>query len=111
MDIDDTHAIFKHKFPRLKDEMEHQLINYLDKYSEESIQYSDSNANFARHQILEYTCELLDHSQNDRLTKDALICFSENVEHTLSEVCELLLFEKEGKITRPQCCVWEFILM
>ena len=89
MDLDDTHAIFKHKFPRLKDEMEHHLITYLDKYSEEAIQYSDSNVNFARHQILEYmyTRELLEQSQSDRLTKDALICFSENVDHTLSQVC------------------------
>ena len=86
MDLDDTHAIFKTKFPRLKEEMEHQLETYLEKYSEEALQYSDSNVNFARHQILEYTRDLLDQSQIGRLTKDTLICFSENVTHTLNEV-------------------------
>ena len=86
MDLDDTHAIFKNKFPRLKHEMEVQLDCYLQQYSEESLQYSDSNVNFARHQILDYTRELLDQSYNGRLTKDALIGFTENVDHTLKEV-------------------------
>ena len=66
--------------------MELQLESYLQRYSAEALQYSDSNVNFARHQILDITKELLEQSYQGRLTKDALIGFTENIDHTLKEV-------------------------
>ena len=86
MDIDDTLVILKNKYPRAKDDMEIQLEKFLLDYSERNTQFSDSNVNFARQQLLQLTQELLEKSRKNSLTKDDFLVFSENVDHTIREV-------------------------
>ena len=86
MDIDDTLVILKNKYPRAKDDMEIQLEKFLLDYSEKNTQFSDSNVNFARQQLLQLTQELLEKSRKNSLTKDDFLVFSANVDHTLREV-------------------------
>jgi hypothetical protein len=88
LDLDDTLAIFREKFPRAKKEMELQLAEFLNKFSETNIQFSDSNVNFARHQILGFVRELLYKSQNEIINKDMFIVFSENILHAVTNVRE-----------------------
>ena len=71
--------------------METQLTSFLTEFCETDQQYSDSNVNFGRHQILDFTKELLDKSQQNRLSRDVFYIFSENVSHAVSEVCSCLL--------------------
>ena len=86
LDLDDTHTIFREKYPRAKLEMESQLVNFMSEFSETNRQFSDSNVNFARHQILEFVRELLYKSQNEALNKEVFINFSENVLHAVTNV-------------------------
>ncbi|XP_019850933.1 PREDICTED: microtubule-associated serine/threonine-protein kinase 3-like isoform X1 [Amphimedon queenslandica] len=88
LDLDDTHAIFREKYPRAKLEMENQLVTFMNEFSETNRQFSDSNVNFARHQILEFARELLFKSQNDLLSKEVFIQFSENVLQAVTNVRE-----------------------
>ena len=92
LDLDDTHTIFREKYPRAKLEMESQLVNFMSEFSETNRQFSDSNVNFARHQILEFARELLYKSQNEALNKEVFINFSENVLHAVTNVRR----EREG---------------
>ena len=66
--------------------MESQLVNFMSEFSETNRQFSDSNVNFARHQILEFARELLYKSQNESLNKEVFINFSENVLHAVTNV-------------------------
>ena len=66
--------------------MEAQLKDFLLEYSEANKQLSDSNVNFGIHQILEFTRELLENSEQEMLKKETFIIFSENVLHTVTEV-------------------------
>ena len=93
VDIDDTLVILKNKYPRAKDDMEIQLEKFLLDYSEKNTQFSDSNVNFARQQLLQLTQELLEKSRKNSLTKDDFLVFSENVDHTIREVSRDAAFE------------------
>ena len=94
LDIDDTKAIFRNKFPRAKADMEAQLKDFLHEFSEANKQLSDSNVNFGIHQVLEFTRELLENSEQDLLKKETFIVFSENVLHTVNEVIIFSLVSK-----------------
>ena len=62
------------------------LQEFLTKYSESNLQFSDSNINFGRHQILECARDTLDRSRDNALSKDQVIAMCNNLEGTLVEV-------------------------
>ena len=62
------------------------LQDFVTKYSETNLQFSDSNVNFVRHQILEYAREILEKSKENKLTKEQFILLSENLEQAIVEV-------------------------
>ena len=88
LDLDDTKAILTNRLPKAKEMMETQLVAVLEEYSETNKQYSDSNVNFGRHQILDFSRDLLEKSQQsiNNLTRDCFILFSENVRVAVSQV-------------------------
>ena len=59
---------------------------FLTKYSESNLQFSDSNINFGRHQILECARDALEKSRENALSKDQVISMCSNLEGTLVEV-------------------------
>ena len=59
---------------------------FLTKYSESNLQFSDSNINFGRHQILECARDALEKSRENALSKDQVISLCSNLEGTLVEV-------------------------
>ena len=91
MDIDDTRAILGTRLPKAKETMETQLIELLEEFSVENKQYSNSNVNFGRHQILDFVRDLLEKSQQNFLTKEVFILFSANIRGTMSSVCYYVL--------------------
>ena len=66
--------------------METQLLGLLEEFSVENKQYSDSNVNFGRHQVLDFVRDLVDKSQQNYLSKDMFILFSENIRGAVSSV-------------------------
>ena len=62
------------------------LQDFLTKYSETNLQFSDTNVNFVRHQILQYARDILEKSRENKLTKEQFILLSENVEQAIVEV-------------------------
>ena len=59
---------------------------FLTKYSESNLQFSDSNINFGRHQILECARGALEKSKENALSKDQVIAMCDSLEGTLVEV-------------------------
>ena len=86
LDLDDTQAILGNRLPKAKDAMEAQLIGLLDEFSGENKQFSDSNVNFGRQQILDFVRDLLEKSQQNYLSKDVFIVFSENIRGAVTSV-------------------------
>lgn len=76
--------------------MEAQLIKFFNKYSETAQQFSDSNVNFACHQITGFVRELICKSQEDQLSKDVFIVFSENIIQTVTNVSKIHSLVKCG---------------
>ena len=66
--------------------METQLIGLLEEFSVDDKQSSDSNVNFGRHQILDFVRDLVEKSQQNYLSKDVFILFSENIWGAVSSV-------------------------
>ncbi len=66
--------------------METQLIGLLEEFSVDDKQSSDSNVNFGRHQILDFVRDLVEKSQQNYLSKDVFILFSENIRGAVSSV-------------------------
>ena len=62
------------------------LQDFLTKYSETNLQFSDTNVNFVRHQILQYARDILEKSRENKLTKEQFILLSENLEQAIVEV-------------------------
>lgn len=62
------------------------IQEFLTKYSESNLQFSDSNINFGRHQILECARDALEKSKENTLSKDQIIAMCDNLEGTLVEV-------------------------
>lgn len=86
LDIDDTQAILGNRLPKAKETMESQLTALIEEFSAENKQYSDSNVNFGRHQILDFVRDLLDRSRLNSLSKESFIVFSENIRGVVSSV-------------------------
>ena len=86
LDLDDTQAILGNRLPKAKETMEAQLISLLEEYSVENKQYSDSNVNFGRHQILDFVRDLVDKSQQNFLNKEVFILLSENIRGAVQSV-------------------------
>lgn len=86
LDLDDTQAILGNRLPKAKEAMETQLATLIEEFSTENKQYSDSNVNFGRHQILDFVRDLLDKSRVNSLSKDSFIVFSENIRGVVSSV-------------------------
>jgi microtubule-associated serine/threonine kinase len=88
LDQDATINIFRQKYPKAKEEMEERLQEFLTKYSESNLQFSDSNINFGRHQILECARGALEKSKENTLSKDQVIAMCDSLEGTLVEVTD-----------------------
>ena len=62
------------------------IQEFLTKYSESNLQFSDSNINFGRHQILECARGALEKSKENTLSKDHVIGMCDSLEGILVEV-------------------------
>ncbi len=89
LDLDDTRAILSNRLPKAKEMMETQLLELMEEFSVVNKQYSNSNVNFGRHQILDFVRHLVEKAQQNRLSKEVFILFSENIRGTMSSVSVL----------------------